>query len=251
MSYIPRSSLIPTETSGAIPLQIKKRRTLHIFGSFATLLFFLSLVASGGVFFYNDYLRKDLALAKEGLSTVSKIDNEEKIEELRTYNERLNIGNSLLNNHIAASTIFSKLESSTKETVQFDSLEFTYDPGFGATLTLTGNTNEFSSLALQKMQFLDDTLFSEFVIKDVSTSDGDTNSDESVTTDTETTKGKASFSISGRIRKGALDYTGDSGTKRSTIQTETNPVVSEKSFIPDQKATTTATSTIIKESIQL
>ena len=203
MAYIPRSSLIPNETSGAIPVQMKKKRTIHAFGLIAMILFTLSLLAAVGVFVYKDLLEKRLEEAQAGLGAVSSEDSRKSIEEVRIYHDKLRVAENLLDNHIAPSLLFEEIENSTKKTVQFQSLEFVHDPGFEAMITLGGNTKEFSSLALQKMQLFEDSFLSQFVIQDISTS-------ESVDPDAEeeeaTTRDGIGFKVVGVFRKELLDY---------------------------------------------
>lgn len=212
MAYVPRSSFIPKEAGGAIPLQVRRRRTVHIFGLIATLALILSFLSAVGVFFYKNLLEGRLESAKAELNAMSSVDNESKIEEIRFYDTKLTIAHTLLNNHLATSLLFEELENSTKETVRFSSLDFTYDPGFEATLTLTGNTEEFAYVALQKMQYIDDQLFSEFVLQDVisSTEPVEDENPKNPKKDEveEPQDDKVSFSVTGLFKKELLSYTG-------------------------------------------
>lgn len=200
MAYIPRSSLIPTEASGAIPVQMKRRRTIHAFGLIATIIFVLSLLGAIGVFLYQNYLGKQLESAKTALGSVGNEEDARKIAEIRLYDEKLRIAQNLLDNHVAVSKVFEEIEDSTKETVQFRSLEFVHDPGFEAVLTLTGVTEEFSSVALQKMQILEDTIFSEFVLQDISTEKSSESEDGRVI------PGGVSFRVTGVFDREFIKY---------------------------------------------
>jgi hypothetical protein len=209
MAYIPRSSFIPKETSGVVPVQARKRRTIHIFGVLSSTLLIASLIAAGVIYFYVDHLNKQLDSSKLELSQISQADNDEKIAEVRTYDHKLNVAHTILDNHIAASHLFEEIENSTKQTIQFESLEYTYDPGFEAQLTLKGKTKEFASVALQKMQFLEDTLFSDFLINQITTS-GDAATKDGKTATTDTSKGnKVGFGVKGIFKKDILKYTGE------------------------------------------
>lgn len=151
---------------------MKRKRTIHAFGLIATIIFILSLLGAVGVFLYKNYLGEQLQAARQGLSAVDDQETAKKIAEVRRYDEKLRAAEQLLKNHISPVLVFEEIEESTKVTVQFTSLEFVYDPGFEATLTLTGDTQEFSSVALQKMQILEDEVFSEFVLQDIATAKG-------------------------------------------------------------------------------
>ena len=147
----------------------------------------------------------------------------------------------MLDNHIAPSRIFKEIESSTKLTVQFESLDYAYDPGFEAMLTLTGNTEEFASVALQKMQFLKDSLFSDFTVSGITsvTEDADTKNT------TESVDGKVSFSVTGLFKSEVLNYTGDA---RSSMNTQNLPVIPKA---PVASSTESIGSTTSSQTLQL
>ncbi len=224
MAYIPRSSLIPTEASGAIPVQMKRKRTIHAFGLIATIIFILSLLGAVGVFLYQNYLTDQLQVAKEGLSAMDDAEASKKIAEVRRYDEKLRAAQQLLKNHISPVLVFEEIEESTKVTVQFTSLEFVYDPGFEASLTLSGNTREFSSVALQKMQILEDEVFSEFVLQDIANSEGSERPDGSVT------PSGVTFSVTGVFKPEHIAYDGtlvtDTDASPVTATTPSLPVTS-------------------------
>ncbi len=206
MAYIPRSSFIPKEASGVIPMQVKKKRTIRVFSLLSSALLISALVSAIGAFLYKDYAMTQLEAAKSQLQTVSdESNNAEDIAEIRMYDEKLMIAKSLIENHIAPSKIFSELESSTKESVQFDSFELNYDPGFEVELTLGGNSNELSAIALQKAQFAKDSIFTHFAVQDISApievgaSDSDTITVASPVT---------SFTINGLFDKESIAYEG-------------------------------------------
>lgn len=210
MTYIPRPPLNATSAPSAIPLQVRKRRTIRVFNILATTIFILSCVGAVGSYFYKDFVvLKRLEEAKNSLRSVTNADDAQKIEEIRMYDEKLIVANELLERHIAPSQIFKVLEDVTKQTVQFNSLEFSYDPGFEANLTLNGNTNEFTSVALQKMQFLKDTVFSTFVTNDITSSQNEISSqNEVVQNELASSQGGVDFTVVGVFKNGLLEYTG-------------------------------------------
>jgi hypothetical protein len=220
MAYIPRSSFIPKEASGVIPMQVKKKRTIRVFSLLSSALLIASLVSAIGTFLYKDYAMTQLEAAKSQLQAVSdESNNAEDIAEIRLYDEKLMIAKNLIENHIAPSKIFSELESSTKESVQFDSFELNYDPGFEVELTLGGNSNELSAIALQKAQFAKDSIFTHFAVQDISApiEVGASNSDAITGTSPIT-----SFTINGLFDKKSIAYEGRSSAPVTQVE-ETAP----------------------------
>ncbi len=212
MAYIPRSSFIPKEASGAIPVQVRRRRNVHVFGLIATVLLTIAVLGSVGIFFYNDFLSNQLTTAKENLGKTNVQGTEEKIEEIKAYDRKLTVAQQLLHNHLAPSRIFEELENSTKETVRFTGFEFTYDPGFDAQLTLSADTKELASVVLQQMQFSEDGLFSDFFVKDVGI--GTTEEDKALGI---LPKKKISFDVVGSLQKKLLLYVGDAPSEENVI----------------------------------
>lgn len=167
MAYIPRSSF--SQAPGVIPMQLKKKHTIRVFSLLGTLLMIVSLIATAGVFFYKGHLEKQLSAAQAELNALSDSDNERRMAEIEVYDRKLNVAHNLLDNHIAVSRVFAKLEDVTKQTIQFKSFEFLYDPGFEAELTLTGDTPELGYVALQKTQLFKDGIFSDFMVRSITT----------------------------------------------------------------------------------
>lgn len=191
-------------------MQIQKRRTVHVFNLIATLILVVSLVSAAGTFVYTEYyLKQQLDDAKTTLSEMSESENTQKMEEIRRYDEQLKMAEMLVNNHLAVSTVFSVLESTTKSAVQFDSFALTYDPGAEVTLSLAGNADTLSSVARQKMQYLGETLFSEFVIQDIALQPVTVEADASKSSKTApkaTQEDRVGFSVTGLLRPSLLEY---------------------------------------------
>ncbi len=210
MAYVPRSSFIPKETNPSIPAQMLRRRTVNVFNLIASLLLILSFVSAIGLYFYEQYLMGELEQSKAALDQASNSSDGEKIEEIRLYDNKLAVARTLLDNHISITRLLSEIEDSTKATVQFRTLEYTYDPGFDISLTLSGNTEDFASVALQKMQYLDDRFFSNYVVTDISTSESA--AVQSGGKDTSSVQlnpqAKVGFSVEGHFKKEYVEYTG-------------------------------------------
>jgi hypothetical protein len=214
MAYVPRSSFIPKETSGAIPLQVRRKRTIHVFKLITMLVFTASIAGTAGLFFYKDYADKELIQKKETLS--AKIDDtESKIEQIRIYNTKLSTARALLDAHLAPSGIFEELEDSTKQTVQFEAFEYTYDPGYDATLTLGGKTNDLTSVALQKAQYFEDGTFTDFRV------DGITKSAE---IEEDGSDSEVVFNVTGRLKKRMFNFEGilDEAVPANPLDAETD-----------------------------
>lgn len=202
------------ETQSAIPMQMKRRHTVRVFNIITSSLLALSCVCTVGIFLYKDHVTKELSDARIALREVSSSKSEEnarKVEEIRVYDNKLTLARTLLEDHLAPSVLLAELEKNTKETVQYSSFEYAYDPGYDVMLTLNGTTKELSSVSLQKGQFIRDGIFSEFVISDISTAgiiapvDSASAGTASITEDKNEGAG---FVVKGIFKKKLLAYTG-------------------------------------------
>lgn len=200
MSYIPHSSF--TNVPVAVPTQIRKKRTFKLFNVIAFLVVLGTLFFTVGVFFYIGYEHNQLNDVKNSLSEKNATSNDKYTNEIYVYQKKLQIAKYLLDTHIAPSLLMKSLEESVNNTVQFQKLEFTYDPGFASKLTVSGVTPEFASLALQRIQFADDSLFSNFVLSKVALVEPA----ESEIKDQ--SQRKVGFTIKGTFQKNLFSYTG-------------------------------------------
>lgn len=170
MAYIPRSSF-GGQIPGVIPMQVQQKRTIRIFSVLSTAVLILSLLGSIGSYAYKRHLNTRLSNAQSELNARNDSSVERKMLELQMYDRKLNIARTLLDNHVAVSRIFDVLEDSTKQTIRLISLEYEYDPGYEAEITLGGDTRELKSVALQKLQIINEDIFSDFIVREVSTAD--------------------------------------------------------------------------------
>jgi hypothetical protein len=247
MAYIPRSSF--SQAPGVIPMQVKKKHTIRVFSLLGTLLMTLSFIATAGVFFYKDYLQKQLSAAQVELDSISSSDNEKKMAEIETYDRKLSVAHNILDNHIAVSRIFTELESVTKQTVQFKSFDYLYDPGFEVEVTLTGDTQELKSVALQKMQILQDGIFSDFVVRNITAQslvvneDDETNKNQQNNRedDTESDLG-VGFEVVGLFDIDALAYTGETESMAPAVFVPEAPAVATTSDMSEITASTSMSS---------
>ena len=202
-------------------MRVKRKRTIHIFSLVSTLLLVVSLTAAVGAFLYSDYLDRKLENVKGDLVSARSSRNTDMLmDEVRVYHEKLSIAENLIENHLAPSRLLAEIEDSTKETVQYTTLEYKYDPGFEVLLTLGGNTSDFASVALQKMEILDGEFFTDFVLKDISNSGGD---DEPGASRQASGKEYVTFNVTGLFKKDYIGYTGVGASTSATLESTAAP----------------------------
>lgn len=175
-------ALLPTIPTSFVPhtASTEHRRLRTDFGSAFGFLAYgvlgIVFLIAVGVFFYGRILdankvSKDAALAKaEAAIDPATIGS---FVQLR---DRLNSGQTLLNNHVAASGFFSVLESILPATVRFTTLHIAIDTSGGATkVEGSGVSKSFNALSVASGKFASDGR-----IKDVIFSKMNINKDSSV-----------------------------------------------------------------------
>ncbi len=223
----PRSSFIPKQTSSAMPLSVKRRRSFHVFGFLATVLLVTSIISAGGAYLYKNYSVRDLDKQREDLRVVSEKYGDEKYNEVRNFNRQLLAVRFLLDQHLSPSKFFDQLELSTMQRIQFTNFEFEYDPGFEVILRADGGTEEFKTVALQALQFDNQPLLKDMTFTDLSS--GNVDQENPGASTNATFDHEVGFTINGVVSPEFLLYEGTdpiSETAAPAIvetQTETQP----------------------------
>ncbi|MDE1924827.1 MAG: hypothetical protein KGH79_01445 [Patescibacteria group bacterium] len=156
------------------------------------LVFIASIVAAGSVFLYQQYLTKAIADKSHSLTLAEGAFDPSVIEDLLRLDSRINNANSLLSKHVAPSALFDFLSQQTLQNVSFSSFGYSLQNDGSATLTLTGEADSFSTVALQSDQFGASQTLKNVVFSNISV--GQT--------------GKITFSVSAVVVPALLRYSG-------------------------------------------
>ncbi len=148
-SFIPKKPLISdskTHSSGG------GTSVLMIIGS---LIFVFSLAGAVFTLIWQNVLNKDQVAYKAQLADSEKRFNTTLIKDLKRSNTKIDFSKKLLNDHLAASSIFSIISALTIEGVRFNSFDFTA-PGKdsdGVKISMRGVGSSFSAIAFQSSVF--------------------------------------------------------------------------------------------------
>ena len=177
-------------------------------------IFIASLVAAGGVFAYQNFLASSVASKSSSLQKAEGAFDPSTINDLVRLDSRINNAETLLQNHVAASAVFAFLSQQTLQNVQFTSFDYELQSDNSANITLAGQADSFSTVALQSDQFGASSLLKNVVFSDVKTGTG----------------GTVSFSVSATVVPALINYAKNLGNPA------TQPVITPTT-------STTATST--------
>lgn len=145
-SFIPKKPLIQTTN-------VKPARTTNLFTLISSIIFITVLVLSAGVFGYKFYLtRANATLALELDSYLQRFEPE-LIAQLSRDDARIESGKTLLNQHIAVTSLMEFLSRVTLSSVRFTTFSYVADAR-KVTLNMTGEAKNFAAVALQSDEFL-------------------------------------------------------------------------------------------------
>ena len=140
----------------------------------ALFIFVASLVAAGGVFAYEGFLKSSIASKDASLTKAEGAFDLKSVQDLIELDSRINNANRLLASHVAPSGIFNFLGQQTLPNVQFTDFKYALQTDGTATIVMNGVADTFSNVALQSDQFsasklLKDVIFSNIKVSNTGT----------------------------------------------------------------------------------
>ena len=158
-----------------IPKKVVEQKSSHvsmvgIFLTISIVLLVISLASVGGVLLYEKYLTSALASKKEDLQQQREAFAPELIRDMERLDRKLALSQKLLKGHVSVTGIFELLQDLTLKTVRFTNLSYSQNEE-GITITLKGEGQSFTSVALQsdefgKSSFLSEAVFSSFQLNE-------------------------------------------------------------------------------------
>lgn len=146
-SFIPKKPLAQDKRS--------KVRKVSLFGFLATLIFFASLIAGGGVYLYKNSLTQRVSQMQRQLDAARNAFEPSLITELQRLDRRINAANGLLAQHIAVTPIFDALEADTLKSIRFTRFSYATPTDLSSPIMIrmNGVARDYTSIALQSDQF--------------------------------------------------------------------------------------------------
>jgi hypothetical protein len=137
---------------GSLGSVVKREGETNIFNTIATVIFFLTILAYGGVYFYKNMLITQTNKAKAELEAARQSFELDKIQDILNANTRVLTTKNLLLSHVVTSELFGALEKSTLKKMRITSLSYKGNNG-SPTLSMTGEVQTYNALAEQERIF--------------------------------------------------------------------------------------------------
>lgn len=144
-SFVPRQP----QPQGRQP----RTRAQNLFFSATLVIAGLAIAASVGTYLYDRYLLHVVESKAEELAIAQRSVDQEQVEEFVRLRDRLEHGETLLENHIAVTQVLDVLEAQTLQTVRYTSLELDVTEDHTAQLEIEGTARNFNALAAQSNAF--------------------------------------------------------------------------------------------------
>jgi len=162
------SSFIPKSPVRGNVKPRRKVRKIYLFTYLTSIIFFGTLIASAGTFFYKYTTRATLDEQKALLAIEKKeLDVDREIEEVRAFELHSVTAYTLLDRHVSLGEIFESLESTTLESVQLTGFSYTKNKDNSLQLSLIAKTNSFNAALFQRSQFLEGTILENAKVAEV------------------------------------------------------------------------------------
>lgn len=164
-TFIPKKPMVQEAVSSNAPVS----RPVGILSSLSLVIFFITLALGGGVYFWEQYQVKKVALLADSVTKVEKEFEPQLITQLQLLDKQLRNANILVKNHSVASPLFDLLELSTLKQVQFGKFDYAVDEKAGIQVRMSGLADSYQSIAQQAdvlgaSTFLKNVIFSNFFL---------------------------------------------------------------------------------------
>lgn len=164
-SFIPKTPMIEQRVVSSQPVSL--------FFLIAIFIFFAMVLGTGGLYFYNGLLVKNITQMENDLSLAKNRFEPSKIVQLQVLDKRLNASTEILAKHVAISPIFKALQDITMKTVSYTKFSYSLNEGKNAKIAvkMSGIAIGYKSVALQsdlfaQNKYLIDPVFSNLLLDD-------------------------------------------------------------------------------------
>jgi archaellum component FlaF (FlaF/FlaG flagellin family) len=147
-----QTSFIPKKPVGGDVEKVSVVHDTDIFSLAATIVFIVTLLLYGGLYFYKSLIVKQIAEANKQLEDARSAILPEKIKELLDANSRINTASDLLERHLVNSKMLLLLNDLAIKKLKFNDLSYSNKTG-SPTLKINGEVSSYNALARQQQIF--------------------------------------------------------------------------------------------------
>lgn len=163
-SFIPKKPMIEERSVSSRPI--------GFFMIVSIFIFFVVLIATGGLYFYERFLKTSVEKMQKDLDLAQNRFEPSKIIQLQFLDKRLKASTEILSKHTAISPIFKALQDITMKSVSYSKFSYALDDTKGNVLvSMSGVATGYTTIALQadlfkKNKYLIDPIFSNLSLNE-------------------------------------------------------------------------------------
>lgn len=166
MPNSPSSSFIPKQGPARRSRQVVSRQ-VHLFTVFSYVLFFASLAGSVAVFLYSKHLSNQLDSEVEALNGEIGSFSDVKMEQVRSFNMRLQQAADRIGNSVSSVALLESLEDATVQAVSIEKLHLERIADETFVVTAEINTDTFDSSLFQRGVYERNPIVKSVMIEDL------------------------------------------------------------------------------------
>ncbi len=164
-SFIPKKPMIEKTAIS--------REPIGLFTIVAIFIFFIVVIITLGLYFYNGYLERNIVQMENDLNLAQNRFEPSKVLQLQVLDKRLRAASQILSKHVTISPIFQALQALTMKTVSYNKFDYELNNGKNSKILvkMSGTALGYQSIALQSDLFsknknLIDPVFSNLSLDD-------------------------------------------------------------------------------------
>lgn len=140
---------------------------VSLFFVIAIVIFIISLITALAVFSYKKILIDRIASMNAELSNAKNAFEPDLIDMLRKFSNRIEVAKKVVGNHSVVSPVFDLLENETLVGITFDNFKYEFRDGNASLLSMSGQSKNFNSVALQSDIFGQEKMIKNPVFSDL------------------------------------------------------------------------------------
>lgn len=143
------SSFIPKQPARG---KVKTRgvRKIYIFAYISFVLFFGTLIATAGTFFYKVSVDAQLNAERQKLADLKGQFDRAELERIKDLEKQLDLAALVIDQHISVTAFFNALETSAIDSIDYEELLIERPEPTDITIALKGTTEDFNSILFQR-----------------------------------------------------------------------------------------------------
>jgi hypothetical protein len=146
-SFIPQQPLLRVEGAP------RRQEPVNFALMLAFVLFFVSLITAGGIYFYKSQIDARIAASTEELAALEKTLDVDEIEKYKRVDARIVMGRALLRDHGVFTIVLDFLEETTAKNIGLTSLNYSLNSENKVEVRLTGEGPSFQSVYFQSEEW--------------------------------------------------------------------------------------------------